>query len=222
VGHGKGIASGRASKAGYHLQDPCPIRRKQLPVDPEAPASTGNIGVLQRTIWDVMIDGTVILLQARADECWNPARSGRARRQRAWPSRQAGKASREVQGVAAGDRISGTRSVGLPECLTSPGKRYSNMSACVCLYSVTDSQDQDSSTAMQCTVDGRWTRDRRRCRRSTTGVTDAEVMRVYWPLTIGVTESRLTDMPDTRVSRRRRRRRRGCYSWSGVVPWEGV
>jgi hypothetical protein len=28
--------------------------------------------------------------------------------------------------------------------LTSPGRRYSDMSACVCLYSVTDSQDQDS------------------------------------------------------------------------------
>jgi hypothetical protein len=28
----------------------------------------------------------------------------------------------------------------------------------------------------------------------TDGRTDAEVMRVYWPLTIGVTESRLTDM----------------------------
>jgi hypothetical protein len=26
-----------------------------------------------------MIDGVVILLQVRADECWNPARSGRAR-----------------------------------------------------------------------------------------------------------------------------------------------
>jgi hypothetical protein len=38
--------------------------------------------------------------------------------------------------------------------------------------------------------DGRWTRDRPRCRRSTTGVTDAEVMNVYWPPTIGVTESR--------------------------------
>jgi hypothetical protein len=71
-----------------------------------------------------------------------------------------GKASREVQGVAAGDRISGTGSVGLPERLTSPGRRYSDMSACVYLYSVTDSQDQDSSTALHCMVsmgDGRVT-----------------------------------------------------------------
>jgi hypothetical protein len=108
-----------------------------------------------------------------------------------------GKASREVQGVAAGDRISGTGSVGLPECLTSPGRRYSDMSACVYLYSVTDSILRTRIAALKCTVDGRWTRDRPRCRRSTTGVTDAEVMRNYWPPTIGVTESRLTDMPDT-------------------------
>lgn len=33
-----------------------------------------------------------------------------------------GKASREVQGVAAGDRISGTGSVGLPEWFDKPGR----------------------------------------------------------------------------------------------------
>jgi hypothetical protein len=105
-----------------------------------------------------MIDEMVILLQVRADECWNPARSGRARRQLAWPSkaRRRGRAW-EVQGVAAGDRISGTGSVGLPECLTSPARRYSDMSACVCLYSVTDSQDQDSRMYLWTMADGRVT-----------------------------------------------------------------
>jgi hypothetical protein len=33
-----------------------------------------------------------------------------------------GKASSEVQGVAAGDRISGTGSVGLPEWFDKPGR----------------------------------------------------------------------------------------------------
>lgn len=91
-----------------------------------------------------------------------------------------GKASREVQGVAAGDRISGTGSVGLPECLTSPGRRYSDMSACVCLYSVTDSQDQDSTEIHTqawtvCPISEGRARDRPPGG-STTGVTDAEVM----------------------------------------------
>jgi len=142
-----------------------------------------------------MIDGTVILLQARADECWNPARSGRARRQRAWPSRQ---------GVEGGSRCGCRRShfrnrvSGTAGAFDKPGQevqRHVSMRVSV-LGDRFPGPGQQRCTALY-GVDGRWTRDRPRCRRSTTGVTDAEVMRNYWPVTIGVTESRLTDMAES-------------------------
>jgi hypothetical protein len=96
----------------------------------------------------------VILLQVRADECWNPARSGRARWQGAWPSKARRRARFKVwlQAIAF-------QEPGQWDCrngLTSPGGRYSDMSACVCLYSVTDSQDQDSRTLV---LYGRWAMD---------------------------------------------------------------
>jgi hypothetical protein len=101
-----------------------------------------------------MIDGTVILLQARADECWNPARSGRARRQRAWPSRQ---------GVEGGSRCGCRRShfrnrvSGTAGVFDKPGEevqRHVSMRVSV-LGDRFNSQDQDSSTEMY----GRWPMD---------------------------------------------------------------
>jgi hypothetical protein len=87
----------------------------------------------------------VILLQVRADEVLEPCAI--------WQGAPAGCMAIPRQGVEHRGRFKvwlqaiAFQEPGQWDCrsgLTSPGRRYSDMSACMCLYSVTDSQDQDS------------------------------------------------------------------------------